>query len=295
MSNADRDGPEFAGMTFYFDKPSELIAQAEALSSVIDSVENCPILYSDTIRSRQVNRDDLWAITTEQLLYLRQLVRLFRAQAEQPAEPVALQAGMNNAELLAAWMKKLPGTEPSKRDLRAFAVGAEVGFDRARALEKADWMRIHYVLKDAGIHPGRTDDHLADVIARALKPAEHGEPVAHLVIIKTADAGETKFFTAPSDPRGFPVYRDSKASLRQVQKLLRGLSFKDAKITQALECIHRALEGDDQDPRIAALEGLLRALDSLTNPDENFDSSINPGPERDELLAAYTACKDVPR
>lgn len=209
MSNADRDGPEFAGMTFYFDKPSELIAQAEALSSVIDSVENCPILYSDTIRSRQVNRDDLWAITTEQLLYLRQLVRLFRAQAEQPAE--------------------------------------------------------------------------------------HGEPVAHLVIIKTADAGETKFFTAPSDPRGFPVYRDSKASLRQVQKLLRGLSFKDAKITQALECIHRALEGDDQDPRIAALEGLLRALDSLTNPDENFDSSINPGPERDELLAAYTACKDVPR
>ena len=151
---------------------SELIAQAEALSSVIDSVENCPILYSDTIRSRRVNRDDLWAITTEQLLYLRQLVRLFRAFAEQPAE--------------------------------------------------------------------------------------QGEPVAHLVIIKTADAGETKFFTAPSDPRGFPVYRDSKASLRQVQKLLRGLSFKDAKITQALECIHRALEGDDQDPRLAALEGLLR-------------------------------------
>lgn len=92
--------------------------------------------------------------------------------------------------------------------------------------------------------------------AQAEQPAEQGEPVAHLVIIKTADAGETKFFTAPSDPRGFPVYRDSKASLRQVQKLLRGLSFKDAKITQALECIHRALEGDDQDPRIAALEGL---------------------------------------
>jgi len=63
----------------------ELIAQAEALSSVIDSVGNCPILYSDTIRSRRVNRDDLWAITTEQLLYLRQLVGLFRAQAEQPA------------------------------------------------------------------------------------------------------------------------------------------------------------------------------------------------------------------
>ena len=92
---------------------------------------------------------------------------------------------------------------------------------------------------------------------RAQAQAEQGEPVAHLVIIKTADAGETKFFTAPSDPRGFPVYRDSKASLRQVQKLLRGLSFKDAKITQALECIHRALEGDDQDQRTAAREELL--------------------------------------
>lgn len=79
-----------------------------------------------------------------------------------------MQGGLSNAELLAAWQKKLPGVEPSERELSAFAVGVEVGFDHARQLEKADWMRIHYVLKDAGIHPGRTDDHLADVIARAL-------------------------------------------------------------------------------------------------------------------------------
>ena len=32
------------------------------------------------------------------------------------------------------------------------------------------------------------------------------EPFAHLVVINT-DAGPTKFFTAPRDPRGFPVYR----------------------------------------------------------------------------------------
>jgi hypothetical protein len=32
------------------------------------------------------------------------------------------------------------------------------------------------------------------------------EPVAHIVILPTKDAGPTKFFTSPSDPRGFPVY-----------------------------------------------------------------------------------------
>ena len=33
-----------------------------------------------------------------------------------------------------------------------------------------------------------------------------GEPFAHIVVINTADAGPTKFFTAPSDPRGIAVY-----------------------------------------------------------------------------------------
>lgn len=41
-------------------------------------------------------------------------------------------------------------------------------------------------------------------------PAQQGggeEPFAHICILPTKDAGPTKFFTAPSDPRGFPVYR----------------------------------------------------------------------------------------
>lgn len=32
------------------------------------------------------------------------------------------------------------------------------------------------------------------------------QPFAHIVVINTADAGPTKFFTAPSDPRGIAVY-----------------------------------------------------------------------------------------
>ena len=45
--------------------------------------------------------------------------------------------------------------------------------------------------------------------------AAQAEPVAHLVVIKT-DAGPTKFFTAPSDPRGFPVYAASQPAVQAV-------------------------------------------------------------------------------
>lgn len=34
---------------------------------------------------------------------------------------------MTNDELLAAWKRKLPGVEPTDRDLSAFALGVEVG------------------------------------------------------------------------------------------------------------------------------------------------------------------------
>lgn len=88
-----------------------------------------------------------------------------------PVEPSVrqlLQGGLNNAELLAAWMRKLPRVEPSERDLTAFAVGVEVGFEHARNLELQDWSRIHHALAKHGEHPGRTDDHLADVIDRTL-------------------------------------------------------------------------------------------------------------------------------
>jgi hypothetical protein len=40
---------------------------------------------------------------------------------------------------------------------------------------------------------------------RAAQPAPDAVPFAYLCVVKT-DAGPTKFFTAPSDPRGFPVY-----------------------------------------------------------------------------------------
>ena len=101
---------------------------------------------------------------------------------ERPVRPL-LQGGMNNAELLAAWMKKLPGVEPSERELSAFAVGVEIGFDHARRLERMDWDRVHHALKDAGVHPGRTDDHLADVIAAALKrwPTDASDRVHDLI------------------------------------------------------------------------------------------------------------------
>lgn len=78
------------------------------------------------------------------------------------------QGGLNNDELLAAWKQKLPAAEPQGQELNAFAVGIEFGFDHARALERQDWSRVHYALAKHKAHPGRTDDHLADVIDREI-------------------------------------------------------------------------------------------------------------------------------
>jgi hypothetical protein len=47
--------------------------------------------------------------------------------------------------------------------------------------------------------------------------AQKQEPFAHICVI-TTDAGPTKFFTAPSDPRGFPVYTHPAAQQQEPQE-----------------------------------------------------------------------------
>jgi len=84
-----------------------------------------------------------------------------------PADP--WQGGMTNDQLSEAWRKKLPNMAPTDNDLAAFALGVEVGFAHARDLERQDWSRVHHALAKHKAHPGRTDDHLADVIDRELE------------------------------------------------------------------------------------------------------------------------------
>ena len=51
-----------------------------------------------------------------------------RLEAQQPATPEpVLQAGLTNDQLREAFAEKLPGIDPSERDLTIFALGAEVG------------------------------------------------------------------------------------------------------------------------------------------------------------------------
>ncbi len=102
--------------------------------------------------------------------------------AQQGAEPHPLdllQAGFNNAELRAHWDKKLPGVEPTDRELSAFAVGTEVGFARARDLERQDWSRVWHALARAGLHPGRTDDRAEAVIDRLVAERNAALAAAH--------------------------------------------------------------------------------------------------------------------
>ena len=122
-----------------------------------------------------------------------------RLAVQQPgAEP--MQGGMDNTELLAAWKKKLPGVEPSDAQLTAFAVGVEVGFSHARDLERQDWSRVHHALAKHGVHPGRTDDHLADVIDRALAAPAQRQPLSDEQI----DAVHHDYMNSyPCSPRRF--------------------------------------------------------------------------------------------
>lgn len=91
---------------------------------------------------------------------------------------------MSNDDLIAAWMRKLPGRTPQGQELSAFALGVEVGAERYAetwdALQfavknyqdmsskkdraTAAVYQFHYAMKDAGWHPGRTADNLCDVI-----------------------------------------------------------------------------------------------------------------------------------
>lgn len=121
-----------------------------------------------------------------------------RLAVQQPgAEP--MQGGMDNTELLAAWKKKLPGVEPSDAQLTAFAVGVEVGFAHARDLERQDWSRVHHALAKHGVHPGRTDDHLADVIDRALAAPAQRQPLSDEEI----DSLTFPFLTAELGPTAY--------------------------------------------------------------------------------------------
>lgn len=112
------------------------------------------------------------------------LDRIAKGAAQPVQQPGAepMQGGMDNAELLAAWKNKLPGVEPSDAQLTAFAVGVEVGFSHARDLERQDWSRVHHALAKHGAHPGRTDDHLADVIDRALAAPAQRQPLSEAQI-----------------------------------------------------------------------------------------------------------------
>ena len=116
---------------------------------------------------------------------------------QQPTAP--LQGRMDNVELLAAWQKKLPGVETSDTQLKAFAVGVEVGFARARDIERQDWSRVHHALAKHGAHPGRTDDHLADVIDRALAAPAQRQPLSDEEI----DSLTFPFLTAELGPTAY--------------------------------------------------------------------------------------------
>jgi len=86
----------------------------------------------------------------------------------------------------------------------------------------------------------------------ALQPVQQpgAEPFAHICVLPTKDAGPTKFFTAPSDPRGFPVYLAAPAQRQPLSdEQIDSLTFQfltaelgptayDRAIARAIEAAH---------------------------------------------------------
>ena len=138
-----------------------------------------------------------------------QTMPLYAAPPAAPAPAVPLQGGLDNNELLAAWQKKLPGKVPEGQELNAFAVGTEVGFEHAQRLERMDWDRVHHVLAKHGKHPGRTDDHLADVIDKALSAAP--VPLTDEQIDKILERERMKWATSP------PTYEFAASFARAIE------------------------------------------------------------------------------
>ena len=161
--------------------------ETDWISNVIRDVSELPD------RSSPDDEPDMMLVTAAEL---RSILETHAPQQATP-EPVGeqLQGGLDNDALLNAWLSKLPGVTPTDAEMTAFALGVEVGFAHARTLERSDWSRVHEALQAAGVHPGRTDDHLADVIAKALanRPApgvpEDSELLDYLDTLAARPAG----------------------------------------------------------------------------------------------------------
>jgi len=184
-----------------FDKAIDAIT---ALREALAAPEPGPVAWKHDCAALCTNDVELWIDACPHCGKPR------TAPPAAPAPAVPLQGGLDNNELLAAWQKKLPGKVPEGQELNAFAVGTEVGFEHAQRLERMDWDRVHHVLAKHGKHPGRTDDHLADVIDKALSAA----PVVPLTdeqIDKILERERMKWATSP------PTYEFAASFARAIE------------------------------------------------------------------------------
>lgn len=68
---------------------------------------------------------------------------------------------MTNDELLAAWKRKLPGVEPTDRELTAFALGVEVGqADAMKSEHRSDLPPIQAGLGELVLKTNELIEHL---------------------------------------------------------------------------------------------------------------------------------------
>ena len=114
------------------------------------------------------------------------------------------------------WVK-LVSTNPGSWSIQRRVTGKQIADGLAKALAGTQDVAAKYIgtCSDGDLIQPYVDLKKGTLLYEAAGAAPvQQEPFAHLCVILT-DAGLTKFFTAPSDPRGFPVYLAAGAAPAQ--------------------------------------------------------------------------------
>lgn len=135
------------------------MSNAESLRKALKFIQrHC----ANVIRTNSKDRGD-WA---EDMAYVGKVAADALAQ---PTTDSAEPQGVGPADFEAWWSEHGQFCRAGGGDYeKTFAFRA---WNAARDLDRQDWNRVHHALAKHGKHPGRTDDHLADVIDRALSAA----------------------------------------------------------------------------------------------------------------------------
>jgi hypothetical protein len=137
-----------------------------------------------------------------------------------PSVPSGEPQGVGTADFEAWWSDHGQFCRAGGGDYeKTFAYRA---WNAARDLDRQDWSRVHHALAKHGKHPGRTDDHLADVIDRAIATPQPAPAGWRLV---PSEATEAMCKAAVIFANGSAVYKNVATESLKIEESIYGEAY----------------------------------------------------------------------